>query len=435
MHTGDTIVAISSAVGPAARMIVRLAGPTAFDLLKIFAPDATPAPASAQRLRLHFDGIVCPAWVYTFVAPHSYTADDLVELHVPGNPVLARMLVDTLIAFGTRPAEAGEFTARAFLNGRLDLAAAEGVALTIAATHEGELRAARQLMAGELSRRLAGPLASLTDALTLIESNIDFAEEDIAFIDGAEVRRRLGEVAAALDDLSAGAVPTERLAGEPSFVLVGLPNAGKSTLLNALAGHERAVVSPVAGTTRDALSAEVALPRGLVRVIDVAGLEAAGGDDISRQMQDRARRAAEEADFVVEVRDGTNDSRAWIPRPPDLTVVTKSDLMLDGPKQSEPKIVRVSALTADGLIDLRGSMDALAFVSDRGDTLALTARHVDAVSRCRAALARAAALPESATEVVAEEVRQAVDALGEILGRVTPDDVLGRVFASFCVGK
>lgn len=434
VNPADTIVAISSAVGPAARMIVRLAGPDAFRLLRRLAPGAQARPSSVERVLLHFDGIACPAWAYTFVTPRSYTGDDLVELHLPGNPLLARVLIDTLLALGARPAEAGEFTARAFLNGRIDLAAAEGVALTIAATHAGELRAARQLLAGELSRRLAEPLRSLADALALLESNIDFAEEDIAFIDGDELRRRVTAAAAALDELATNTARTERLTGEPSFVLVGLPNAGKSTLLNALAGHERAVVSPVAGTTRDALSAEVALARGLVRVIDVAGLERAGDDDIARQMQARAARAVEEADFVVEVRDVTQSTSAWLSRPADLVVYTKADLLPQPATESDQTAV-VSAANGHGLAVLRERMDALAFGEDRGDALALTARHVAAVDAARSALVRAAALPDDATEIIAEEVRRAVDALGEVLGRVTPDDVLGRVFASFCVGK
>ncbi|MGC4031873.1 MAG: 50S ribosome-binding GTPase [Tepidisphaeraceae bacterium] len=464
MNPGDTIVAISSAVGLAARIIVRLDGPNALALFEQLSPAAINAPA--QRTLLHFADLTCPAWAYMFVNPHSYTGNDAVELQIPGNPLLARLLVEHLTASGARMAEPGEFTARAFFNGRLDLAAAEGVAMTIAATHADELRAARQLLAGELAKRLSAPLESLTEALALLESNIDFSEDDIAFIDSDEVHRRLLAATTALDDLTANAARFDRMTGEPTFVLVGLPNAGKSTLLNALAGSERAVVSPVAGTTRDALSAEVALPRGIVRVIDVAGFERAGDDAISRQMQERARRTIEEADFVIEARDGTSDAKCWLPRQADLIVRTKADLRVPlplregvgggvhcaaegaaaAPSSQTPHPsplpqgergpdLTVSATTGFAIDDLVQRLDDLAFGrSSGGHSLALTARHLAAVDEAKHALALANDAGDS-PELVADAVRRAVDAIGQILGRVTPDDVLSRVFATFCVGK
>ncbi|MDB5328672.1 MAG: tRNA uridine-5-carboxymethylaminomethyl(34) synthesis GTPase MnmE [Phycisphaerales bacterium] len=435
MNPSDTIVAVSSAVGPAARMIVRMAGPDAFRLLGLLSPGLVAAPSVAARATLRFDGVHCPAWAYTFVGPNSYTGDDLAELHLPGNPLLARTLVEHLIAAGARSAEAGEFTGRAFLNGRMDLAEAEGVAMTIAATHAGELRAARQLVAGELSRRLVPPLEWLTEALSLIESNLDFSEDDIAFIDAGEVRRRVDRAAAVLDDLTRNAAQFERLAGEPTFVLVGLPNAGKSTLLNALAGGERAVVSPVAGTTRDALSAEVALRRGLIRVIDVAGIERAGTNEIDQQMQAQAGRAVEAADFVIEVRELGSTGRAWLAKEPDLLLRSKLDLA-PGDARVGANEIAISAITNVGMDVLRQRMDDLAFgATSEAGTLALTTRHRMAVAAAHEALLAVAAILDDAPEMMAEQLRRAVDALGQVLGRVTPDDVLGRVFATFCVGK
>lgn len=441
LNPSDTIVAVSSAAGPAARMIVRLTGPEVFGLLTALSPGSTASPSAAARVMIQFGGIECPAWAYTFVGPHSYTGDNLVELHLPGNPLFGMWLVEHLIAAGARSAEAGEFTARAFLSGRMDLAEAEGVAMTIAATHAGELRAARQLVAGELSQRLAPSLEWLTEALSLIESNLDFSEDDTAFIDAGEVRRRVHRAASVLDDLMRNVAQFERLAGEPTFVLVGLPNAGKSTLLNALSGGERAVVSPVAGTTRDALSAEVPLRRGLVRVIDVAGLERAGGNEIHQQMQTHARRTVEEADYVIEVRERSSTTQAWFAREADLVVWTKIDLRVGQVHKAEniaatPSPCEISAVTNVGVHDLRARMDDLAFGSSaEGGTLALTARHRAAVAVARNALHGIAAISDLAPEMIAEQLRRAVEALGQVLGRVTPDDVLGRVFATFCVGK
>ena len=353
---------------------------------------------------------------------------------MPGNPLLVRSLVSVLTAAGGRPAEAGEFTSRAFFSGRLDLAAAEGVALAVAATHAGELRAARQLLAGELSRRLAAPMESLAGTLALLESNLDFAEEGIAFIEPDEVLHRVDDAATVLDELSAGSQCVDRPDAVPSFVLVGLPNAGKSTLLNTLVGQTRAVVSPAAGTTRDVLSTTIALRRGTVRLTDIAGLEPAGGDDLSRQMQSRAVRAIETADFVIEVRDGTSAAAAWLPRAVDLRVLTKADLTEVRPHYEE--WIRTSAVSGAGLNVLRERLDAIAFGAQAvGNTLALTARHVAEIDAARASLREANAVPNESPELVADSLRRAVDALGRVIGRVTPDDVLGRVFASFCVGK
>ncbi len=449
MQLADTIVAISSAAGAAARMIVRLSGRDSLPLARGLCTDVGEAAGAARR-SLSFDDLTVPAWVYVFRGPRSYTGDDLVEFHLPGNPLLARMLLDALTRAGARPADPGEFTARAYFNGRLDLAEAEGVAATIAAGNEQELAAARQLLSGELSRRLRPTMDLVAETLALVEVGIDFAEEDVSFLPAAELARRAAECDAALARLLDESGRFEPLSHEPTIVLVGRPNAGKSTLLNALAGRERAVVSPIAGTTRDALSAEVALPRGIVRLIDVAGIDAdAGGSasgpaaDIERQMRDRALRTAEGADVLVLVRDATDPAPAIAtPRPPDVTVRTKADLLSSAVTDVTGNAdVAVSAVTALNLDRLRAFLDLKAFGDGGGGggggaALALNARHVTCVQEARSALNRAAAsVAGGSHELVALELREALDALGRVLGAVTPDDLLGRIFSSFCIGK
>ena len=440
MNPSDTIAAVSSAVGPAARMIVRVSGPLAPRVAQDVCRAPTEPGPSASLVKLHFAGLVLPAWLYGFRAPRSYTGDDLVEFHIPGNPLVARMLLDHLRSAGARDAEPGEFTARAFFNGRIDLTEAEGVAATIAAQTEDELAAARQLMAGELARRMRPVIDSVAETLALVEVGIDFSDEDVTFLSAEQVRARAADADAALGSLLDDSARFERLAHEPTAVLVGRPNAGKSTLLNALAGRQRAVTSPVAGTTRDVLSAEVALERGMLRMLDVAGLEAGAqpGDPIERQMRERALRAVAEADLVVLVREANDrEDPPDAGRPADLVVRTKIDLPhSSGDTDAGNDAMRVSALTGENLPDLRARLDRLAFGEHRlRPALALNARHVATVAEAREALGRVIVGAGNPPEVVALDLRDALDAMGRVVGAVTPDDLLGRIFSNFCIGK
>jgi tRNA modification GTPase len=444
MNASDTIAAISCAAGAAARMVVRVDGPdaprVAAELTRLPVEDIR--GGTAWRTTLQFSGLRLPAWLYVFRSPRSYTGGDLVEFHVPGNPLIARMLLDALRAAGARAAEPGEFTARAFFNGRLDLTEAEGVAATIAAGNEQELAAARQLLAGELARRLRPAMELITDTLALVEAGIDFSDEGVTFLSGHEIGARVERADDVLRQLLDESTRFERLAHEPTAVLVGRPNAGKSTLLNALAGRERAVTSPVAGTTRDALSEEAVLPRGVIRLIDVAGLAAAGGFDtaepINSQMRDRALRAMQTADLVLLVQEVTDPAPPVAAgRQPDLIVRTKSDLV-DLPLPGAKDEVLVSALTGHGLDELRNALDRLAFGGSQvaGSALALNARHVEAVQDARRALCLAAdRVHDPSPELLAVELRDALDAAGRVLGSVTPNELLGRIFSTFCIGK
>jgi tRNA modification GTPase len=428
--SGDTIAAISSAVGPAARMIVRLSGA---DARKIAAPflDSFPATPSAFPSRLRLRGMTLPITVYLFLAPQSYTAEDLIEFHLPGNPLLCRMLLDDLTKNRARLAEPGEFTARAYFNGKIDLTAAEGVAAAISAHGEAELRAARQLLAGELARRLKPAMDLLAESLALVEAGIDFTDEGISFLPDADLLARIDQIQSLLCALIDQSARFDRLTHEPRLVLVGRPNAGKSTLLNALAGRERAVVSDIAGTTRDALSAEVPLRRGMVRLIDVAGIETSqAATDVDRQMQSRAHDELEAADFVVLICDASSPlAPLQLQREADLVVYSKADL-----KPGEG--LAVSALTGQNMHLLRQRLDELAFGAETGGaTLALNARHIGAINDATNALRRAKDAIAEGAEVVASELRNALDSIGQILGNVSPDDLLGRIFSTFCIGK
>ena len=501
-HSEDTIAAVSSATGSAARMIVRIGGAQAWRIAAELAPALPAEPNAAIRLTVSFASLEVPSWAYVFRAPRSYTGEDLIELHLPGNPLLARLLLGELLRRGARPAEPGEFTARAYFNGRLDLTGAEGVAATIAAGSDAELLAARQLLAGELGRRLAPVMDAIAQTLALVEVGIDFSDEDVSFVAPESAEQRIDMARSDLGDLLAGSARFERLSHEPQFVLVGRPNAGKSTLLNALAGHARAVTSPSAGTTRDALTAQVPLLRGIVRVTDVAGLDDAGLPerqgavaDIEQKMRETALRAVQNADHIVLVCDPA-DGRPLLKLSvqPELVVWTKADLGLVASGHSSPRPrysggglgrgpglttttetapspalprstgggrnapslptpegngkgvpaaedgiphLSVSALTGENLDGLRSAMDQLAFGGPAsGATLTLNARHLRSIDQALAALARAAGLTrERSPEFLALELREALDALGQVLGQVSPDDLLGRIFSSFCIGK
>lgn len=433
----DTIVALSSPPGASARAVVRLSGPRAFEFAgRVFAP-LPPAP------RRRVDGALrLPGWpdadavAVGFRAPRSYTGQDVVELWVPGAPPLVRRLLLELEAAGARQAAPGEFTRRAFLAGRLDLTQAEAVLALTTAEDAAGLRAALRALEGGVRARVDAAKAALTDVLAHVEAAIDFADEDIDHLPGAALATRLDVVASALQALL-GASHARPAAGTEAVVaLVGPANAGKSSLLNALCGASVALVSEVPGTTRDVVAGRWRLPSGrVVRLLDTAGEKTAAGP-VEEDALARAREAARSADLVVRVVDGLRAEQGAVAVEGDgLVVVTKADVTTAaGPG------LRTSAVTGEGLESLGRAVDA-ALSAGPGPTsdLAGSARQEAHVARAVDATARAAELLRGAdparAELAAVDLGEALEALGQLTGAVTTDDVLDRVFGQFCIGK
>ncbi len=455
----DTIAAISSPPGAAPRGIIRLDGPRAVELAAAcFRPtDGVSLHEQPSWRRITGDVRVAdtalPGQATVFRAPRSYTRNDLIELHLTGAPGVLVLLLEQLIGAGARRAIGGEFTARAYLNGAIGLAAAEGVAALVAAGSDQELRAARRLLDGELSRLALEAREELADLLALVEGSLDFADEPIEFIDGETLRARLLALDERLSRTRAAGAAAERFGELPRVVLTGRPNAGKSSLLNRLTGEDRALCSPVAGTTRDWIAAPIHIGDGNVLLLDSAGLDAPRGE-IEQLAQASARRAADAADLVLLVADATTrpDESSWAV-PPALVVINKIDLLPSGAARSRAveawsapagvPSVAVSALTGEGCDRLRAALGELLAGragDERSTRLAMSLEQRDALDGAIQAVRRARELAAlegraAAPELIALELHEAAGRLALLAGELVPDELLGRIFARFCIGK
>lgn len=444
MNLSDTIAAISSAHGRAPRGIVRLSGPRTHAALAAVldhAPETHSAAHARLKLKTSADPASIPTLVLRYAAPHSYTGQDGAELILPGNPhLLARVIDDLCRLEGVRLAEPGEFTARAFLSGKLTAEQAEGVGALIAASNDTEFHAARRLLsgdAGQAYRTLADDIAGL---LALLEAELDFAEEeDVRAIDDAELLARLEHIRSRLLDLGASS-PRRRQSqdADPVVVLAGAPNAGKSTLYNALLGRVRAVVSDTPGTTRDALAERMDLPRSpfapsCVTLVDLAGLDAmlSSRSEIDAIAHRAAVDAITRADAVIWCDPtGRFDADTLPPiRVPIIRVRTKADL-----SSSASSALSVCALDGWNLEALRRAIADAADTSSGVSEHAVLPRHRRALA-CALAEVRQAHHLIGQRELLAGHLRAALDEIAQLAGEISPDDVLGRIFATFCIGK
>ncbi len=444
----DTIVAIATPSGAGGVGIVRFSGPAAAGIAERICGRAL-QPRHARHARF-LDGegnAIDDGIALLFIAPASYTGEDVVELQAHGSPAVLHALVERGCALGARMARAGEFSERAFVNGKLDLAQAEAVADLIAAADLRAAQAARRSLDGEFSRRVEAIAAELLALRVHVEAMIDFVDEPIETLGGNEVAQRLRHALEALDALLEDAERGRKLRDGLHVVIVGPPNAGKSSLLNALAGADRAIVTDIAGTTRDLLQETVRVGGIEITLVDTAGLRE-GGDAIEREGMRRAQVELQRADLalvVVDACDPEAGRKAVEGALPEgarrLWLHNKSDLLTDGEEKTASRdgetILRVSARTGAGLQSLAQWLHTeMGDAETGGGTFTARRRHVDALRRASEELrAAGGALADGMLDLAAEALRASHDALGEVTGRVRPDDLLGHIFSTFCIGK
>jgi tRNA modification GTPase len=446
------IVAIASAPGRGAVGIVRASGAGLQPLVQALCGRSL-VPRQATLLGfLEADGsVIDQGLALYFPAPHSYTGEDVLELQAHGGPVLLQMLLARCLqagaALGLRLAEPGEFTQRAFLNGKLDLAQAEAVADLIDASTEAAARSAGRSLSGVFSQQVQGLRERIVRLRMLVEATLDFPEEDIDFLQEAGARAQLQAIAAALDTLLDGAQQGALLREGIRVVLAGQPNVGKSSLLNALAGAELAIVTPIPGTTRDRISQTIQIEGVPLHVIDTAGLRSQTVDEVERIGIARSWDAIADADSVLFLHDLTRRGQADYEAaetqiaarlPADAKVLhvhTKRDLVAQVPVDG----IALSAHSGLGLQALRTALlQRVGWHAVPEGLFIARARHVQALQRTREHLQRALALGDERAaplELLAEELRLAHDALAEITGQFTADDLLGEIFSRFCIGK
>ncbi len=446
-NDADIIAAIATAPGRAGIGIVRISG-RRLDRLATSLLGAVPSPRKATRAAFSDASgqAIDEGIALLFAAPASYTGEDVLELQGHGGPVVLQMLLRRCIELGARLAEPGEFTRRAFLNDKLDLAQAEGVADLIEAATENAARCALRSLRGEFSELIEGFAQRLVELRALVEATLDFPEEEIDAVDREEARRRLGrlreDVARVLESGRRGSVLRSGL----QVVLAGQPNVGKSSLLNRLAGEEVAIVTEIAGTTRDTVRQTIQIEGVPMNIIDTAGLRETT-DTIEAMGVARTWQAIERGDallLVVDARMGvTSADQAIVARLPrhlkPLTVFNKIDLAVGGmlpvAEVSTGAHIRLSAKTGEGIEVLRRALLALAgWQSGAEDVFMARERQLVALERAAGALERAGGAALHG-ELFAEELRLAHRELGAITGEFTPDDLLGEIFSRFCIGK
>jgi tRNA modification GTPase len=447
----DTIVAVATPRGAAARGIVRLSGPRAAEIVSACLDGPLPAGTylvSDARLRLPATGPF-PVTVYAMRAPKSYTREDVVEVHAPGSPPLLAAIITEFVRRGARQAEPGEFTKRAFLNGRIDLAQAEAVLAVIRARSDEEERLALSSLGGDLSDEVRAIRARLISLAADVEAGLDFCEEAIVFADAARRGEEISAAAAAIRSILASSAARQVFREDVLAVFYGPVNAGKSSLFNMLAGAEHAIVSHVAGTTRDFLEAAVCVDGVSFILVDTAGVRAPA-EVVEEMAIARSRRSVSEAQVVLFVVDGAEPVSPEVAtlyeearRLPHVAVINKADRPLavtaaEWRRRFGEDAVEVSAATGAGREALETALAEAIHggkVDLSGMRFYVAARQRGLLEEAGAALARAAEAEGAGDEIVAVELREAAAALGRLTGEDYADDVLDDIFARFCIGK
>lgn len=442
----DTIAAPATAPGAGGVGVLRLSGPEALVIGETVTGKSLRPRMAHFRHFLDADGAPIDSGIALyFQGPASFTGEDVVELQGHGGPVVQAMLLRRVLELGARPARPGEFSERAFLNDKLDLAQAEAIADLVASGTESAARAAQRSLEGVFSDRVQAVQATLTELRVFIEAALDFPDEEIDFIAESDVVQRLEGLTGDLDGLIEAAQQGQVLRDGVTVALIGEPNAGKSSLLNALAGRDSAIVTDIPGTTRDVLRETLSLDGLPVHIADTAGLREAT-DVVEAEGIRRAREALATADVALLIIDGSRPEadqlrlRQEVPEGVRcIEVVNKSDLSGQSPSVDAARWrVTLSARERLGLNGLVGLLHQAAGLGEAGDgAFSARSRHVDALRRARAHVVEGQAQLEALglPETLAEELRLAQRDLSEITGAFLPDDLLGAIFSSFCIGK
>jgi tRNA modification GTPase len=440
----ETIAAIATPPGTGGVGIVRLSGSNSLSIAEqLSQSDLKSGKIQFRRFYDETGEAIDHGLCLFFPAPHSFSGEDCVELQAHGGPIVLDMLLERVCVLGARLARAGEFSERAFLNGKVDLTQAEAIADLIESGSRAASRAAMRSLEGRFSQQVNQLVDSIIELRAYIEAALDFAEEEIDFLASSDVGQRLGEALSRLQDLLREAEQGRRLQEGLGVALAGLPNAGKSSLLNYLAGYEAAIVTDIEGTTRDVLREHVSL-RGIpVRINDTAGLRESD-NPVEREGVRRAWQSIEQADVVIYLIDASKGYRdadqQIIEQLGDCrlqVVYNKSDLLApDHPV--DPSVLYLSTLTGSGMDQLIDSITGqVTDFNQDNQTFMARRRHVDALHRALDSMQQAASsfdLSRSG-ELVAEDLRAAQQHLNEITGEFSSDDLLGKIFSSFCIGK
>ena len=453
------IIAVATAPGKAGVGVIRISGDNLLPIAQaLFKKTLKPREANLFTLRDAHGASIDQVIAIYFAAPASFTGEDVLELQCHGGPQLLELVMRRCLELGTDQglviAEPGEFSLRAYLNNKIDLAQAEAIADLIDAQSEAAVLGAARSLQGAFSNDINALIEEITQLRILVESTLDFPEEEIEFLENAQARERLAAVMQKLHALREGAKQGKILRDGIQLVLAGAPNVGKSSLLNRLAGEEVAIVTPIAGTTRDRVKESITINGVPMHIIDTAGLRETS-DLVEAKGIERSWEAIKAADLVIFLRDPSNTEtingvealelnaqilKALPPRCPVLEVNNKSDLLGDSPSnQDEKQALLISAKTGDGIDALKQKiLESVGWGGPQEGAIIARRRHLDCLDRAATHLDKSqqfAADGNISLELFAEELRLAQDQLGQITGKLLPDDLLGKIFSQFCIGK